>query len=305
MNKRILVFILLSLIWGSTWLFIKIGLDVLPPITFAGLRFGFSAVILWVIVWLRKSNVPKTWADWRVIFWTGLMGLSINYSLIFWGEKYISSGLAAVLQAMIPAFGLVLAHYFLPNERLTWRKVWGVATGIGGVALIFSDQFKLAGTMALAGSAAIFASAFFVATSNVIVKAHGRAVDPLVMAAGQMTVGIIPLFLVGTIWEGNPFDLSWTKAAALSLLYLVVVGSTVAFALYYWLILHMDVTKTMLISLITPVIAVALGMITLGERLTWQIAVGTLLILAGVGAIVGEQLIAKYLRAPAPTQSNS
>lgn len=206
---------------------------------------------------------------------------------------------------MIPAFGLVLAHYFLPNERLTWRKVWGVATGIGGVALIFSDQFKLAGTMALAGSAAIFASAFFVATSNVIVKAHGRAVDPLVMAAGQMTVGIIPLFLVGTIWEGNPFDLSWTKAAALSLLYLVVVGSTVAFALYYWLILHMDVTKTMLISLITPVIAVALGMITLGERLTWQIAVGTLLILAGVGAIVGEQLIAKYLRAPAPTQSNS
>ncbi|MBL8206723.1 MAG: EamA family transporter [Blastocatellia bacterium] len=304
MNKRILVFAILSLIWGSTWLFIKIGLDVLPPLTFAGLRFGCSALILWAIVWARKTAVPKNWADWRVIMWTGLMGMSINYSLIFWGEKYITSGLAAVLQAMIPAFGLVLAHYFLPNEKITWRKSLGVATGILGVALIFSDQFKLAGTMALAGSAALFASAFFVATSNIIVKAQGRNIDPLVMAAGQMTIGVVPLFLIGTIWEGNPLHLAWTKAAVLSLLYLVVVGSTIAFAMYYWLIRHMDVTKTMLISLITPVIAVALGMMTLGEGLTWPIVIGTLLILVGVGAIVGEQLIAKFLRVTMPSQSN-
>ncbi len=304
MNKRIFVFILLSLIWGSTWLFVKLGLAVLPPFTFAGLRFGASALLLWIIAGLRKSEIPRTWAQWRVIIWIGFTGMSINYGLIFWGGKYISSGLAAVLQAMIPAFGLVLAHYYLPGERITLRKALGIATGIVGVALIFSNQFKLAGTMALAGSAALLLSALMVATTNIIVKAHARALDPIVMAAGQMTVGVIPLFVAGAIWEGNPLDFPWNRTAVLSLLYLVVIGSTLAFVLFYWLIRQVAVTKTMLISLLTPVIAVALGMMILGEQLTWQIAVGTFLILAGVGAIVGEQLIAKYLRAAVPTPSN-
>ncbi len=304
MNKRIFVFILLSLIWGSTWLFVKIGLAVLPPFTFAGLRFGAAALLLWIIAGLRKSEIPSTWAQWRVIIWIGFTGMSINYGLIFWGGKYISSGLAAVLQAMIPAFGLVLAHYYLPGERITLRKALGIATGIVGVALIFSNQFKLAGTMALAGSAALLLSALMVATTNIIVKAHAQALDPIVMAAGQMTVGVIPLFVAGAIWEGNPLNFPWNRTAALSLLYLVVIGSTLAFVLFYWLIRQVDVTKTMLISLLTPVIAVALGMVMLGEQLTWQIAVGTFLILAGVGAIVGEQLIAKYLRAAVPTPSN-
>ena len=231
MNKRIFVFLLLSVIWGSTWLFIKIGLDVLPPLTFAGIRFGCAALILWTIVLVRGSALPQGWRDWRVILWSGILGMAINYALIFWGEKFIPSGLAAVLQAMIPAFGLILAHYFLPNEKITWRKALGVATGILGVALIFSDQLKLEGTRALLGSAALFASAFFVAACNVLVKAAGRKLDPVVISAGQMTVGVIPLLLVGTILEGNPLQLQWTKAAVLALIYLVLIGSVLAFSL--------------------------------------------------------------------------
>ncbi|HEX4946073.1 MAG TPA: EamA family transporter [Blastocatellia bacterium] len=299
-----LAFLLLSLIWGSTWLFVKIGLAVLPPFMFAGLRFGAAAILLWAVVTLRKSAIPRTWREWRVIVWVGLTGMSINYGLIFWGGKHIPSGLSAVLQAMIPAFGLVLAHYFLPNEKITWRKALGVATGIAGVALIFSNQFHLADTMALAGSAALLTSALVVAGTNIIVKIHGQAIDPIVMAAGQMTVGVIPLFVVGAIWEGNPLHFPWTQTMVLVLLYLVSIGSVVPFTLFYWLIRHMDVTKTMLISLLTPVIAVVLGMIGLGEQLTWQVGVGTLLILAGVGAIVGEQLLAKYWRAVATVQSS-
>jgi drug/metabolite transporter (DMT)-like permease len=304
MNKRLLAFLLLSLIWGSTWLFVKIGLAVLPPFTFAGLRFSAAAVLLWGIVWLRGSALPRTWPEWRMIIWVGLLGMSLNYGLIFWGGQYIPSGLSAVLQAMIPAFGLVLAHYVLPNEKITWRKALGVTTGIAGVALIFSAQFKLEGTMALAGSAALLTSALTVAISNIVVKAQGQALDPIVMAAAQMTVGVIPLLLIGALWEGNPLHFAWTRNLGLCLLYLVVIGSTLPFTLYYWLIRNLDVTKTMLISLVVPVIAVLLGMVTLGERLTWQIAVGTVLILAGVGAIVGEQLVAKYLRAWSPPQSS-
>ena len=302
MNKRLLAFLILSLIWGSTWMFVKIGLAVLPPFTFAGLRFGAAAVLLWGIVGVRRSRIPQTWREWHMIFWVGLLGMSLNYGLIFWGGKYIPSGLSAVLQAMIPAFGLVLAHCFLPNEKITWRKALGVTIGIVGVALIFSAQFNLEGAMALAGSTALLISALTVAITNIMVKAKGHAIDPIVMAASQMTIGVIPLFLIGAVWEGNPFDFPWTRTAGLVLLYLVPIGSVVPFILYYWLIRQIDVTKTMLISLVTPVIAVALGMLALGERLTWQIVAGTLLILVGVGAIVGEQFMAKYLRAWSPSQ---
>lgn len=298
MNKKILVWLTLCLIWGSTWLFIKIGLRDLPPISFAALRFGFSALILWAIVWARNSAIPKSFAEWKMIFISGITGFSINYSLIFWGEKYISSGLASVLQAMIPAFGLVMAHYYLPAEKITWLKALGVAIGIGGVALIFSDQFKFEGAMALAGSAAVVTSAFFVSFSNVIVKSGGGKIDPVVISATQMTVGIVPLFIVGFLWEGNPLHFHWTKMAALSLAYLVLIGAVVAFSLYYWLIRHWDVTKAMLISLVTPIIALLLGMITLGEKLNWRIVAGTLLILAGVGSILGEKF--KSGLAPAP-----
>jgi drug/metabolite transporter (DMT)-like permease len=238
-----------------------------------------------------------------MIVGVGLIGMSLNYGLIFWGGKYIPSGLSAVLQAMIPAFGLVLAHYFLPNEKITWRKALGVATGIAGVALIFSAQFKLEGAMALAGSAALLTSALAVAVTNIVVKAQGQAIDPIVMAAAQMTVGVIPLLLIGVLWEGNPLHFAWTRTMVLCLLYLIVIGSTLPFTMFYWLVRQVDVTKTMLISLLTPVIAVMLGMLILGERLTWQIAAGTVLILSGVGAIVGEQLLAKYWRASLPSQS--
>lgn len=286
-------------------MFVKIGLAVLPPFTFAGLRFGAAALLLWGVVVMRGISLPKTWHEWRVIIGTAITGMSINYGLIFWGIKYISSGLSAVLQAMIPAFGLLFAHYLVPGERITWRKIFGVASGIIGVVVIFSNQFKFAGTMALAGSIALLTSAVFVAFSNVLIKSHGRSIDPIVMSAGQMTIGVIPLFVIGAIWEGSPFDFAWNRTTALSLLYLVVIGSTLAFTLYNWLIRQIEVTKSMLISLIIPVIAVALGMITLGERLTWQVAIGTFLILAGVGAIMGEQWLAKYFRATSPAQSNS
>ncbi len=296
MNKKILVWLSLCLIWGSTWIFIKIGLEVLPPLSFAAWRFALSALILWSIAWWRKIPPPRSRADWITVSGAGILGFSINYSLLFWGEKYISSGLASVLQAMIPAFGLIFAHFFLPSEKITGLKIAGIAIGIFGVALIFSNQFKFEGKMALAGSAALFSSAFFVAASNVLVKVRGVHLDPIVNSAAQMTVGIIPMIIVSSCWEGNPLNLHWTPSAIFALAYLVLIGAVLAFTLYYWLIRHWDVTKTMLISLVTPVIAVALGMVTLKEKITWQIALGTLLILAGVGAIIGEQLVRRILR---------
>jgi len=286
MSAPVIVWLILCLIWGSTWLFIKLGLEDLPPFTFAGVRFVIAAAILLVVIKVRRVPLPRERRDWLLIALTGVMAFTVNYGLLFWGEQRTSSGLAAILQTIIPAFGLVIAHFYLPDERITLLKVCGIALGIAGVALIFSDQASVEGSSALAGSAAIVVGAFCVAYSNVLIKARARHIEPAVLAAGQMICGLVPLLLVGVTLEGNPFSFRWTPLALLSLFYLALVGSAIAFLLFYWLVRNMDVTKTMLIPLVTPPIAVFLGWLVLDEGLTWRTAVGALGIMSGIALIV-------------------
>lgn len=284
--KSRLVWLLLCCIWGSTWLFIKLGLEDLPPLTFAGIRFLIASTILFAIVAARGLALPRRRSDWFLLAVTGILAFSLNYGLLFWGEQYISSGLAALLQATIPAFGLVIAHFYLPGERMTPAKIFGVVMGVAGVGVIFSNQLSVAGTGALAGSAALVLSSVCAAYSNVLVKARGQHLDPAILAAAQMFFGLIPLLLIGVPREGNPFNFRWTPMAFFALLYLAIVGSVIAFLLYYWLVRNMDVTKTMLIALVTPVVAVTLGMLVLGEKLDWRTVAGGAMIMSGIGLIV-------------------
>ena len=280
------VWLILSGIWGSTWLFIKLGLEDLPPVSFAGIRFLIAFTVLAAVVAVRRLPLPRKRSDWGIIAITGFLSFTLNYGLLFWGEQHVSSGLASVLQATIPLFGLVMAHQFLPAERMTAAKVFGVLLGLAGVAVIFSNQMSAESGRALWGSAAIVAGAFAVSLSNVIIKARGGHFEPAVLAAGQMIFGLIPLLVVGFLMEGTPLNFRWTKLAVISLFYLALVGSSLAFMLFYWLVRHMAVTNTMLISLVTPVIAVLLGMGTIGERVTVRMVVGGAGILMGIGMIV-------------------
>jgi len=289
--KARLVWLILCGIWGSTWLFIKLGLAVLPPLTFAGIRFVIACAILFTIIFIRRIQLPQSRSQWLLLAITGFMSFSLNYGLLFWGEQYISSGLAALLQATIPAFGLVIAHFYLPTERMTPIRIVGVLLGVCGVGTVFSNQLGVAGPKALAGCVALVLSSLFVAYSNVLVKARGQRLDPAILAAGQMFFGLIPLLLIGIPVEGNPLQFHWTTMALIALFYLAVVGSVVAFLLYYWLVHNMDVTKTMLIALVTPVVAVVLGMIVLDEELGWRTIVGGGMIMLGIGLIVAQRLL--------------
>jgi len=289
MNTPLIVWLALCLIWGSTWLFIKLGLRDLPPFTFAGIRFLFASAILWAIVIARRRPLPKTGRDWLKLAWMGSITFALNYGLIFWGEQYISSGLAAVLQAMIPAFGLIFAHFYLPNERLTARKLAGVATGVAGVGLIFYDQMKIEGMAALQGSVALLLSSVCAAYSNVFIKTRCQHIDSSVIAAGQMVWGVFPLLTLGAVLEGDPFDQRWSMRSALALAYLALIGSVLAFLLYFWLVKKIEVTKTMLISLVTPVTALLIGWLALDERLSWRVAAGSAAILAGIWLIVFQR----------------
>jgi drug/metabolite transporter (DMT)-like permease len=284
--KSRLVWLLLCLIWGSTWLFIKLGLDDLPPFTFAGIRFVIASAILFAIIKARRLKLPQTGSDWRLLAITGGLSFSLNYGLVFWGEQHVSSGLAALLQATIPAFGLVIAHFYLPGERMTPVKIIGIVMGVAGVGVVFSNQLTVAGTKALAGCAALVFGSACAAYANVLVKARGKKLDPAILAGGQMVFGLIPLLGAGILLEGNPFQFHWTRMAIIALFYLAIVGSVIAFLSYYWLVQHMDVTKTMLIALVTPVIAVTLGVIVLHEELNWRTFAGGAMIISGIGLIV-------------------
>ncbi|HYV09330.1 MAG TPA: EamA family transporter [Pyrinomonadaceae bacterium] len=295
--KARLVWLVLCGIWGSTWLFIKLGLADLPPFTFASIRFIIASAIVFSIIRIRGIELPRARSDWLLLAVTGILSFGFNYGLVFWGEQYITSGLAALLQATTPAFGLVFAHFNLPGERLSWTKIGGVVLGVCGVAVVFSNQLAVAGRQALAGCVALLLSSIFVAYSNVLVKKHGKKLNPAIMTAGQMLFGLLLLLAASITLEGNPLRYHWTPMAVIALLYLAIVGSVIAFLLYYWLILNMDVTKSMLIALVTPVVAVILGMIVLNEEFGWRTLAGGAMIMLGIAFIV----VRKNRYQPAPS----
>ncbi len=286
MTLPVAVWIVLSLIWGSTWLFVKVGLEDLPPLTFAGLRFAVGLIPLALIVIYTRTPIPRDRASWTLMVGTGFLVFTVTYGLVFWGQQYISSGLASLLFATFPLFGMVLAHGKLPEEPMTVPKIVGVLLGMTGVGIIFSDELAAHGTAGLLGSAAILFAALAAAYADVIIKARGNHLSSILLTAVQMSVGMITLLAIGITLEGNPLNHHWTARAVVSVLYLAIVGTSIAFVLLYWLFKHMEVTKTMLLTLVTPLIAVILGVVILGEGVSWRVAVGGVGILGGLGLVV-------------------
>ena len=283
---KILAWVILCVIWGTTWIFIKIGLEDLPPIAFASVRFLLASVILLVVIFARRLPFPKTSSEWKLIAFTGVLQFSINYSTVFWSEQYITSGLAAVLQAMITVFGLVLAWFFLPNEKITTQKIIAVVVGVIGVAVIFIDQLRVEDLMAFLACVAIVVGAYAAAQASILVKAKAGGIHPASLVFGQMICGLPPIVIYSLWYEGNPLNYNWTWRAVGSVLYLTILGTIAAFWLYYWLLSKIEATKAMMISLVTPLVAVVVGAIVLGEWLPPQTFFGGVLIIASIGLIV-------------------
>lgn len=284
--RKIIVWLILCLIWGSTWIFIKIGLADLPPISFASARFVLSAAVVLAIILVQKIPLPRSTSEWRLLALTGFLQFALNYSSVFWAEQYITSGLAAVLQATITLFGLVLAWIFLPAERITRQKIIAVVLGILGVAVIFVDQLKVENWMAFLGCVAIVFGSYCAAQASILVKAKAGGIHPASLLFGQMACGLPFILTYSFSVEGNPATFQWSFVAVGSVLYLSLVGTIAAFWLYYWLLSRIESTKAMMISLVTPLLAVVIGAVTVGETLPPQTFAGGLMIIGSIGLIV-------------------
>jgi drug/metabolite transporter (DMT)-like permease len=214
-----------------------------------------------------------------------LLMFTVNYTLLFWAELHVSSGLAAVIQASIPIFGMIFAHWMLPDEPLRWQRLFGALVAMAGVGLICARLLNFNGWLAFLGGVAIAIGAASAAFSNVLLKAKKIQLAPSMLAAWQMIFGTVPLLFLGLAIDGSPLRFHWTGRAILCLLYLAVIGSSFTFLLLYWLLPRMSVTRLQTIALITPPGAIALGWAFGGERLSAWSLLGATLVLLGVWMI--------------------
>src|SRR5215467_10218775 len=280
-----LAWVTLCVVWSSTWLVIKIGLRDLPPISFVAIRFLVAIVVLLAVSIGRTHLLPRGRNDYVVLAITGILMFAVNYTLLFWAELHVSSGLAAVLQATIPIFGMIFAHWMLPDEPLRLQKVGGAIIALGGVTVICGRLLGFNGPLAFWGGVAVVVGAASAAFANVLVKARSMQLAPAMLAAWQMIFGIAPLLPLGFAVDGNPVRFHWTPTSVLCLVYLAVIGSALTFLLLYWLLPRLTVAQLQSISLITPPGAVMLGWLLGGETFPLSSLLGATIVLAGVWMI--------------------
>ena len=280
------VWLLTCLIWSTVWLFIKLGIRDVPPVTFAALRIAIAVAVLVPITVAQRVPLPRRRQDWVLIAGTGVLLLGVNYALLNWGIQFISSGLTAVLQAMTPVFGFVVAHFVLRDEKMTLGKGLALMLGVAGVAVIFWDHLTAGSGAAVQGSLAVIASAACVAISYVIMRRRGTHLHPSVITSGQMLAALGPLIAYALAGEGNPLRIAWTRTAMVSAVYLALLGSIAGAWLNYWLLRRIGATRLLSMGLVEPLVAVLLGAAFLGETMTAKTIVGGAAILLSVAVVL-------------------
>lgn len=278
------LFSLICLIWGSTWVAIKIGLVGVPPFLGAGLRFLLSALIVGAVLVARRTPIRLTRDDRTCILSLGLLVFWLDYAAVYWAETRISSGLTAILFSTMPLMTSLLSAYWTRSEALHGRKVVGILVGVVGTALLFWPAERI-GTNAALGMLAALGASLLAAVNLVTMKKYGRHGDTWVLNFFGMGLGAACLLVMSALGESWT-DVAWSRDNVLAIVYLAVFGSVIAFWAYYILIKQMDATMVSLSTLIIPIVALALGRVFLDETVTPMAVAGIATILAGVGVAI-------------------
>src|SRR5947209_5517205 len=188
-------FVLLCVIWGSTWLVIKVGYGGLGPFNVAGVRFAIAAAVLAVIVPIAGARWPRGRAEWTLVLFVGVMLFAGDYGLIYWAEQYIDSGLTAILFGTFPLVTMLAAHLYVPGEQFTRRKAAGGLLAFAGVLTLFGDRLTM-NASAARPMAAVIGAVVCAAVSNVATKRHGKALHSAALNATTTGVGAVLLFLL-------------------------------------------------------------------------------------------------------------
>lgn len=281
-----MVFLLLCLIWGTTWIAIKLGLEGAPPLYAAGIRFLIAVSILSVIVKLKRRTYPTQLRGWLTLAHPGVYMYGMSYALVYFGEQRIDSALAAVLFGSYPLFVAMLSSFYLKKEPIRGLAWIGLAAGFAGVILISYESLNLSHSEFL-GSMLTLLGSFASAAGLILHKRTCAHNDIYTAAAVQMGAGAA-LLLLGAILTEDISQFVVSSQSLGSILYLAVLGSVVAFLGYYWLLTHTRAVAVSMVAFVTPVIAIMVGIFLFHETLSLLIFGGAAMILAGIVLVVRE-----------------
>ena len=279
--KHWVAFIFLGAIWSASFLWIKIAIQEVGPFTLVGFRVGFGALTVILVTLFSRTQWPRDRATWVTYLILGLTSVAIPFVLISWGEKTIDSAVASILNASMPLFTIVLAHYILHDDRMTAQKLLGLLVGFGGVVVLLSKDLQPGAHNSLLGQAAVILAAFFYAASAVYARLKTGHVPGLVRGGAPLVTATLATWLIIPVVE-RPVHVPSQLIGWVALIWLGVLGSGLALVLWYYLLHEIGPTRTTLVSYIFPLGGVILGVIFLGEKLTWQLFLGALLIVASV-----------------------
>jgi drug/metabolite transporter (DMT)-like permease len=315
------MFLLLAGVWGSSFVWIRVGLDDgLAPSAIVSLRTFFGALLLCVALLLGGGRLPLRWDVWKRMITLGLTNIAVPFVLIAWGQQYIPSGMASILNALVPLFTVLIAAVVLADERATPTMLAGLVIGFTGVVVLALPDLQAAATDRGSAKAVLGMAAVALATVSyavaavyarrrltgqpVIADADGgrRAPTPVEISFGSTIAGFVLVTVFALLFE-RPSDglmtLPHSPSAWLGMAWLGLLGTGVAYLLFFRIIERWGATRTTLVTYVIPVVAISLGFVVFGERLRPAELAGAVLIIGGVVLVNGRLGLGRRLR-PAP-----
>lgn len=288
----------LSVLWGGSFFFVAVAVGALPPLTIVAARVLIAAVTLWAVIAVTGQTMPRSGESWRAFFGMGLLNNAIPFTLIVWAQAQIPSGLASVLNATTPLFGVVVAHWLTADEKLTPARLAGVLCGMAGVAVMIGPA-ALAGLGGdkLLAQLAVLGAALSYAFSGVFGRRFRQlGITPVQSAAGQLTASSLMLLPLALLID-RPWLLQAPSTGALAaVLGLALLSTALAYLIFFRLLASAGATNLLLVTFLIPVSAILLGVALLGETIEPRQIAGMALIAAGLAAIDGRAM--RRLTAP-------
>lgn len=283
--KDWVLFVALGLIWGSSFLWIKIAIREVDAFTLVGWRLLFGTLGMVAVIALRRPPFPRDRSIWLALALLGIINTALPFVLISWGQKTIDSAVASILNSTVPLFTMVIAHFALHDEPITARKAVGLLIGFGGVLALMARDLE-AGSLGVGilGQAAVLLAAASYASASVFARRTMREVSPLVQAFVPMAVADAIVWTAAT-QVGDPGRLPALPLTWVALLWLGLLGSCVAYLLFYNLLHSVGATRTTMVTYVFPVVGVTLGVVFLDELADWRLLAGAALVVASLAVV--------------------
>lgn len=275
--KHWLVFILLGVIWSSSFMWIKIAMREVGPLTLVAFRALFGLLFCIVVILIQRVTLPRTFREWLPLFVVGLTNIAIPFFLISWGELHIDSAVASILDATVPLFTILIAHFLLQDDKITMPKILGLVIGFVGIVILMSKDIG-GSSSSLLGQLAVIVASIFYAISAIYIRKTTVDTPGIIRSAGPLVSASVTMWLGALIFE-SPLQIPQLGITWVALLFMGVLGSGLAFVMAFYLIHEIGPTRTSMVTYLFPLGGVILGVTFLHEQLTWQVIAGAVIII--------------------------